>query len=44
MHNGQQVFDAYTHIHPSIEALDPFLNAEFKAKMPAPGRAFPKGR
>jgi predicted TIM-barrel fold metal-dependent hydrolase len=34
MINNQQVFDADTHIHPSIESLDPYLSAEFKAKMP----------
>jgi predicted TIM-barrel fold metal-dependent hydrolase len=34
MINGQQVFDADTHIHPSIEALDPYLDSAFKKRLP----------
>ena len=29
MHNGQQVFDADNHVHPSVEALEPYFEAEF---------------
>jgi predicted TIM-barrel fold metal-dependent hydrolase len=35
MINGQKVFDADTHIHPSIEALAPYLGDSFKKRMPA---------
>jgi predicted TIM-barrel fold metal-dependent hydrolase len=34
MINGQKVFDADTHIHPSLEALKPYLDPEFRKRMP----------
>ena len=29
MLNGQRIFDADTHIHPSVEALEPYLKADY---------------
>ena len=34
MLNGQKVFDADTHIHPSIESLEPYLDPGFRARLP----------
>ena len=34
MLNGQRVFDADTHIHPSVEALEPYFDSEFRDRLP----------
>ncbi len=34
MLNGQKIFDADTHIHPSVESLERYVDPEFRARMP----------
>ncbi len=34
MLNGQKVFDADTHVHPSVETLEPYFDAEIRARLP----------
>lgn len=34
MLNGQRVFDADTHIHPSVESLEPYFDPEFRPRLP----------
>ncbi len=34
MLNGQKVFDADTHVHPSVESLEPYFDPEFRARLP----------
>ena len=34
MIDGQIVFDADTHVHPSVEALEPYFDAEFRKRLP----------
>jgi predicted TIM-barrel fold metal-dependent hydrolase len=34
MIDGQKVFDSDTHIHPSLEALEPYFDAAFRKRLP----------
>ena len=34
MLNGQRVFDADTHIHPTVESLEPYFDAAFRERLP----------
>ncbi len=34
MLNGQKIFDADTHIHPSVESLEQYVDPAFRARMP----------
>ena len=34
MLNGQKVFDSDTHVHPSVETLEPYFDAEIRARLP----------
>ena len=34
MLNGQRIFDADTHVHPSVETLERYVDPEFRARLP----------
>jgi predicted TIM-barrel fold metal-dependent hydrolase len=34
MRNGQRIFDADTHVHPTAETLEPYLGPELRARVP----------